>query len=169
MALIYGLMRAVAAAMTRLAMWQNHRAMKKLEVADSQFRKTETDCKADEVAVGRPADYPTQIRLLREFEKREAAHASWTRAANRLKKRKRFQRWLVKLSGRKNPLHVRFNRYGVGHEIDRSGLSLPLEFRCDERLGCRTVLIGLALLKFTSSAGPLGPGFSSFERLNRVS
>ena len=103
MALIYGLMRAVAAAMTRLAMWQNHRAMKKLEVADSQFRKIETDCKADEVAVGRPADYPTQIRLLREFEKREAAHVSWTRATNRLKKRKRFQRWLVKLSGRKIP------------------------------------------------------------------
>lgn len=103
MALIYGLVRAIAVALTKMATWQHRRAMKQLENADATFRETETSCKAEEVSVGRPVDYPSQIKLLRQYEKREAAHVRWQKAANRLKKRKRVQHWLAELSGRKVP------------------------------------------------------------------
>ena len=96
MALIYGLVRAIAVAFTQLATWRHRRAMRQLEKADAAFRATETSCKAEEVAVGRPLDYPAQIRLLREYENREAAHSRWKKAAGRLKKRKRVQFWLAK-------------------------------------------------------------------------
>ena len=103
MVLVYGLLRMVAVALTKLASWRHARAMKQLDVVDAQYREIENKCKAEEVAVGRPVDFASQFKLMREYEKREKANERWKRAATKLKKRKRLQETLAGFSGRKVP------------------------------------------------------------------
>lgn len=103
MALIYGLVRAVAVAFAKLAAWRHARAQKQLETADTKFRKAESSCKADEVEAGRPADFASQFHLLKHFEQREFANERWKRAAVKMAKREKFANWLAEISGKKIP------------------------------------------------------------------
>ena len=103
MALIYGFVRAVAVALTKMAAWRHGRAQSQLEKADKAFREIETSCKAEEVASGRAADFASQFQLMKQYETREAANARWKRAAMRLAKRQKVSNWLADFSGKKIP------------------------------------------------------------------
>ena len=103
MALVYGLVRAVAVALVKLATWRHRRAKKNLESADKAFKKVESHCKAEEVASGRAADFASQFNLMKQFETREAAHSKWVKAARKLAKRQRAANWLAEFSGKKIP------------------------------------------------------------------
>lgn len=103
MALIYGLMRSLAVALCKIAAWRHKRAQSQFDKLDSDFRKAETECKAEEVHAGRPADLVSQIRLLKQYEKREEARQKWIAAANKLNKRKKLEKRIVGFNGRKIP------------------------------------------------------------------
>lgn len=103
MALIYGLMRSLAVALYKYAAWRHNRAKTQFEKLDSDFRTLETDCKAEEVSVGRPVDFASQIQLLKQYEKREAARQNWMHSVKRLQKRTKLQRKIKSFSGRKIP------------------------------------------------------------------
>ena len=103
MALIYGLVRAIAVAFAKTTAWRHARVQKQFELADQAFRHSETSCKAEEVAAGRPTGFTSQFQLLKEFEKREAVHKRWKRSALKLQKRQRFAKWLSEFQGKKLP------------------------------------------------------------------
>lgn len=103
MALLYGLLRSFAATFRMLATKSHRRAKAKYEELDDSFKKLESECKSEEVAVGRPMDYVSQIRLLKAYEAREAARKLWVKTVNRLNKRTGFEKNVVAFSGRKLP------------------------------------------------------------------
>ena len=88
MMLLYGLLRGISALLRRYAEWKHKRARSAYESAETVFRGLETDCKADEIALGRPIDYAAQLKLLKAYERREAAKARWVRAAKRMNRGK---------------------------------------------------------------------------------
>lgn len=114
MALIYGLVRAIAFALLKMATWKHNRAKARLEKADKAFRDIENSCKADEVASGRPASFTSQFKMMKLFEVRDAADSKWKSAIAKMQKRQRNSQWLKNFSGRKIP-------YIVGL-IDMAGL-----------------------------------------------
>ena len=103
MALVYLFLRAIAFALMKKADWKQRRAKSKLEKADKMFREIENACKAEEVRVGRPANFASQFKLMKLFEMRDAADDRWKSAAVRSKRRTRFSNWLAKASGKKLP------------------------------------------------------------------
>ena len=102
-AMVYGLMRLLAATMTRWAAWRHGRAKLNLELADAKFEQLELDCKADEVQSGRAASLASQFKMLRAFEDREAMNQRWQKAALRLRRRRRMQNRIAAFSGLKLP------------------------------------------------------------------
>ena len=103
MALLYGLMRAIAFALLIKANWKHRRAKFRLEKADKAFREIENSCKAEEVASGRPANFASQFKLMKLFEVRDSTNERWKLAANRLNKREKFSAWLKSWNGKKVP------------------------------------------------------------------
>jgi len=103
MALIYGLVRAIAVAFAKTAAWRHARVQKQFDQADKTFRETETSCKAEEVVAGRPVDFASQFQLLKRFEKREVINDRWKRSAAKLAKRQDFANRLDEFSGKKLP------------------------------------------------------------------
>jgi hypothetical protein len=103
MAFLYGLLRALAAAMRAVAALRHKRAKRSYERSEQAFQSLETECKAHEVRVGRPTDFGAQLRLLKAYEAKERDRARWVRAAHRLEARTGRERWLKDLSGRKLP------------------------------------------------------------------
>lgn len=103
MALIYGLMRSLAVALFKYAAWQHNRIKRQFEKLDADFRLLETDCKAEEVRLGRPVDFASQLKLLKQFEKREAARQTWIRSSKKMQKRKKLASKVRSFSGRKLP------------------------------------------------------------------
>lgn len=106
MALIYALLRVVAFALTKLAARKHHRAKSRLEQADNTFREIETACKAEEVQLGRPANFASQFKLMKLFDVRDRANSRWQKAAIRWIRRKRLSSWLAGANGRKLPYAV---------------------------------------------------------------
>ena len=117
MALIYGLIRAIAFALLKKASWKHNRTKARLEKADKAFRVIENSCKADEVASGRPANFASQFKLMKLFEARDAAELKWKAAANKLCKRQQRSSWLKNFSGRKIPYAVGLIDMAVGLSI----------------------------------------------------
>lgn len=103
MMLLYGFLRGISAIIRRLAEWKHGRMQKAYELAETAFRSLENDCKADEVALGRPVDYAAQLKLLKAYEKREATKTRWVAAANRLTSHKSVEGRVRKFSEMRMP------------------------------------------------------------------
>lgn len=128
MAILYGLLRALVSMTCLVASAGHTRARKRYERLDAAFQERENECKAHEVAVGRPADYAAQLRLLKAFEEKERARKSWVRAARVLETRRRRADWLKSLSGRKVPYTFGLVDMAlVLHMIDRLGLGVSVD------------------------------------------
>ncbi len=87
MMLLYGLVRCIASALHKKSQRAHDRAKAVYERLQEVFKGIETDCKADEVTVGRPTGLSSQIRLLKAYESAEDARQKWVRSTNKLQKR----------------------------------------------------------------------------------
>lgn len=103
MALLYALICSWAVVLRKFAARKHTRLKRAYDQIDTAFRTLEQECKSHEVAIGSPADYHSQMKLLRLFDHKEKARERWIAAGNKLKKRKRRERKLRKFSGRKLP------------------------------------------------------------------
>jgi hypothetical protein len=83
MMLLYGVIRGISALLRRYVEWMHKRAQNAYELAETAFGELEASCKAEEVALGRPIDYASQLKLLKAYERREAAKQRWVNAAAR--------------------------------------------------------------------------------------
>ena len=90
MMLLYGLVRCIASALRYKAKRAHDRAKALYETLQTAFTSVETECKAEEVALGRPVDYTSQLRLMKAFEKSEDSRQRWVRSAERLAKREKL-------------------------------------------------------------------------------
>jgi hypothetical protein len=90
MMLLYGLVRGIASALRWKARRAQVRAKALYEQLKSAFEAIETDCKAEEVSLGRPVDYTSQLRLLKAFEKSETARQRWVRSEKRVTAREKL-------------------------------------------------------------------------------
>ena len=103
MALIFAMFNSWIVVLRKLASWKHNRLKSKYELVDESFRLLERECKNDEVAVGRPAAYSMQLKLMKLYEALEAAKNRWLASKKKLDKRVSFERKLKKLKGRKVP------------------------------------------------------------------
>lgn len=103
MALLYALICSWAVVLRKFAARKHSRLKKIYDRAECAFQSLEQECKSHEVAIGSPADYHSQMKLLRLFDEKETAREQWVKAGNRLAARKRRERKLRKFSGRKLP------------------------------------------------------------------
>lgn len=103
MVLIYGMVCAVAVALAKFAAWQLSKAKQRLETEDALFNELELICKSDEVETGQAAGLTAQLRLMKQFEKREVANSKWKRRAVVSARYQRVAGWLAGLSGKKLP------------------------------------------------------------------
>lgn len=106
MALIFVMLRALAFVLMKKANWKQNRAKNRLERADKAFKEIENACKAEEVRVGRPANFAAQFKMMKQFEVRAAADEKWKKAASKHKKRARLSNWLAATKGRLVPYAV---------------------------------------------------------------
>ncbi|MFK7821341.1 MAG: hypothetical protein AB8G99_21680 [Planctomycetaceae bacterium] len=90
MMLLYGLVRGLVSVLRWKARRAQVRAKALYEQLKSAFESIETDCKAEEVSLGRPVDYTSQLRLLKAFEKSETARQQWLRTEKRVENRKKL-------------------------------------------------------------------------------
>lgn len=90
MMLLYGLVRCIASALRYKAQRTHTRAKALYETLQTAFNSVETECKAEEVTLGRPVDYTSQLRLMKAFEQSEDSRQRWVRSAERLAKREKF-------------------------------------------------------------------------------
>ncbi len=103
MAIVYATICSWAVVLRKFAAWKHNRLKKAYDLADSTFRTVEQECKSHEVTIGSPADYHSQMKLLRLFDSTEQARQRWVRSGTKLKKRKQRERFLRKFNGRKLP------------------------------------------------------------------
>lgn len=90
MMLLYGVVRCIASALRWKAQRAHNRAKAVYETLQSAFNAVENECKAEEVAIGRPVDYTSQLRLLKAFEKSEDSRRRWVRSTGVLAKREKL-------------------------------------------------------------------------------
>jgi hypothetical protein len=103
MALLYAMLCGWVVVLRKFASRKHDRLKKKYEGADKAFRCVERDCKNDEVAVGRPVAYAAQFKLMKLYEKLEAAKKSWIASKQKLDKRDKMVAKINSLKGRKVP------------------------------------------------------------------
>ena len=103
MMLIYGVLRGFASMLRMLAHRRHGRIKSVYEASEAQFASIENDCKAEEVAIGRPLDYPRQLRLLKAYEVKEASRQKWVVAAGKLARRRNLEAKIRSFSGLKLP------------------------------------------------------------------
>ncbi|MDB4614145.1 hypothetical protein OAH18_00505 [bacterium] len=103
MMLIYGALRGFVSMLRVLAERRHDATKAKYESSESTFAAIETDCKAEEVAIGRPLDYPGQLRLLKAYEAKEIARQKWVTTAATLAGRKSLEDKIRSFSGLKLP------------------------------------------------------------------
>ncbi len=103
MALLYGLICSWIVVLRKFAARKHNRLKKNYENASASFKSTEQDCKNDEVAMGRPAGYASQLRLMKQYETVESARTRWISAERKLNKRQRWESRIKSLQGRKIP------------------------------------------------------------------
>ena len=87
MAILYGTMISIARLWRWMAQLRYARLQRIYALLEDAFRVVESESKMDEVAMGRPADYAAQLKLLKSFEAKEAARLRWVRVAQKLKRR----------------------------------------------------------------------------------
>ena len=102
-ALIYTAMCSWIVVLRKLASWKHNRLKARYEKTNEAFRKLERECKNDEVAVGRPAAYSAQLKLMKLYEALESAKKRWRVAKTKLNKRQKLEGKLKALRGRKIP------------------------------------------------------------------
>ncbi len=134
MALLYALICSWAVVLSKFAAKKHNRLRKVYDRHDSAFKKLEQECKSHEVSIGSPADYHSQMRLLRLFDTKEQARERWVAAGTKLKKRKQRQRKLRKFSGRKLPytfglfdMAILFKMIDFGHRFGNWNFSALVE------------------------------------------
>lgn len=103
MALIFAMFNSWIVVLRKLASWKHNRLKSNYELANDAFRLLERECKNDEVAVGRPAAYSMQLKLMKLYESLEFAKQRWLTAKKKLDKRTSLEGKLNKLKGRKVP------------------------------------------------------------------
>ena len=103
MALLYGMFCSSIVVLRKLATRKHNRLKNKYETAETAFRRVERDCKNDEVAVGRPAAYAAQLKLMKLYEKIDQTKTRWIAAKRKLAKRERAEVKIKSLKGRKIP------------------------------------------------------------------
>lgn len=103
MALIYAMLCSWIVVLRKLASWKHNRLKNRYESAEKAFRKAERDCKNDEVAVGRPAAYKAQFKLMKLFEALESAKQRWLAAKKKFDSRTKLLAKLKAMRGRKVP------------------------------------------------------------------
>ncbi|MGI9516385.1 MAG: hypothetical protein ACR2NP_05045 [Pirellulaceae bacterium] len=103
MAIIYALVCSWAVVLRKLAAWKHDRLKRIYEQAELAFQAVEQDCKSHEVALGGPADYHSQMKLLRLFDEKEQARETWMAADLKLQRRRRRERAVRKFTGKKLP------------------------------------------------------------------
>lgn len=103
MMLIYGALRGIASMLRVLAERRHNKTKAAYESAEETFSSIENNCKAEEVAIGRPLDYPGQLRLLKAFESKEIARKQWVKTAEKLNRRKMVEDKIRAFSGLKLP------------------------------------------------------------------
>ena len=103
MALLYGMFCSWIVVLRKLAAWKHNRLKTKYESVDKAFRALERECKNDEVAVGRPAAYSLQLKLMKLYEALDLAKQRWIKSKRKLAKREQLSEKVKSLSGRKIP------------------------------------------------------------------
>jgi len=103
MALLFGMFCSWLVVLRKLAAWKHNRLKKRYESADKSFREVERDCKNDEVAVGRPAAYAAQLKLMKLYEALDVAKKRWIKSRKKLAKREKSEEKIKSLQGRKIP------------------------------------------------------------------
>ena len=103
MLFVFSLIRGSAAVLRKLAAARHERAQRFYETRQTEFDRAEQDCKAGEVRVGRPMDYPAQLRLLKLYEAAEQARQRWMRRAQSLNSRRQWEERVLAFRGRKLP------------------------------------------------------------------
>ena len=103
MALLYGMFCSWIVVLRKLASRKHNRLKKNYESAETAFRRVERDCKNDEVAVGRPAAYSAQLKLMKLYEAVDQSKTRWVAAKRKLAKRERAEAKIKSLKGRKIP------------------------------------------------------------------
>lgn len=102
-ALIYAMLCSWIVVLRKSASWKHNRLKARYERANEAFRKLERECKNDEVAVGRPAAYSAQLKLMKLYEALESAKNRWRNSKVKLNKRQKLEGKLKALKGRKIP------------------------------------------------------------------
>lgn len=135
MALLYGMFCSWIVVLRRLAARKHNRLKKRYEAADKAFRNVERDCKNDEVAVGRPAAYKSQLKLMKLYEALDAAKAAWIKSKKKLAKREKTEERIKSLQGRKIPytfglldMAIVVKGIDFAREYDRLDLSGVIDF-----------------------------------------
>ena len=103
MALIYAMLCSWIVVLRKLASWKHNRLKARYEKTNEAFRTLERECKNDEVAVGRPAAYSAQLKLMKLYEALESAKKRWRISKTKLNKRQKLEEKLKALRGRKIP------------------------------------------------------------------
>jgi hypothetical protein len=103
MALIFAMLTSWIVVLRKLASWKHNRLKSSYEKASESFRLLERDCKNDEVAVGRPAAYAAQLKLMKLYESLDKAKKRWLASKKKLDSRVALAKKLKRLKGRKIP------------------------------------------------------------------
>ena len=103
MALLYGMICTWVVVLRKLAAWKHNRLKTNYENVNSAFTAFEQECKNDEVAMGRPAAYASQLRLMKQFEALETARVRWISAERKLNSRNAWEARIKSWQGRKVP------------------------------------------------------------------
>lgn len=103
MALLYAMLCGWVVVLRKFATRKHNRLKKSYEIAQRSFKRIERECKNDEVAVGRPAEYSSQLRLMKQYEAMDRAKRVWIASKRKLDKRQKLEERLNGLKGRKIP------------------------------------------------------------------
>jgi len=135
MALIFAMLTGWIVVLRKLASWKHNRLKTRYEATNESFRQLERDCKNDEVAVGRPAAYSAQLKLMKLYEKLESAKQRWLASKKKLDKRVAFAKKLKRIKGRKIPysfglldMAIVMKVVDVAREANRFDFSVVMEF-----------------------------------------
>ena len=135
MALIYAMLTSWIVVLRKLASWKHNRHKARYELVERTFQKLERNCKNDEVAVGRPAAYKAQLKLMKLYEALESAKQSWLASRKKLDKRQKLEDKLKALRGRKIPysfglldMAIVMKVVDVVREAKRFDLSIVTDF-----------------------------------------
>ena len=135
MALIFAMLTGWIVVLRKFASWKHNRLKASYERADEAFQKIERECKNEEVAVGRPAAYKAQFKLMKLYEALDASKQRWLASQKKLNRRQKFEKKLKDLRGRKIPytfglldMAIVLKVIDVAREANRLDFSIVTDF-----------------------------------------